>query len=243
MIKFGLGELQTCAYMRTILVLHAYCIYIGCELAVDLTFVLDVSVSIGSDEHFNTVKEFIKNVSNFMDIGTDKSLVGVVLFGRDAWIKFDLQQYPVKDDLIKAIDKIVYSDISQLNQTGTNTPAALRLLETAGQKGGALRLRHDPSKPKIAVIVTDGRTNTKHQTNNNKTQDSYETKMAVKYLRDHQIYDHIYAVGIRGNRKVNFEELEYIATDTSRVININDFTIDLLLGVQENLTNIVCNRK
>ena len=178
-----------------------------------------------------------------MDIGTDKTLVGVVLFARDAWINFDLQQYPVKADLIEAIDRIVYSNISQLNHTGTNTPAALRLLETAGQRGGALKLRHDPSKPKIAVIVTDGRTNTKHQTNNNKIQDSYETKMAVKYLHDHLIYDHIYAVGIRGNKKINFEELEYIATDTSQVININDFTIDLLVGVHENLTNIVCNRK
>ena len=229
--------------MRTIPVLHTYCFYIGCELAVDLTFVLDVSVSIGSDKHFNTVKEFAKHVSNFMDIGTNKSLVGVVLFGRDAWIKFDLQKYPVKADLMEAIDKIVYSDISKLDHTGTNIPAALRLLETTGQKGGALRLRHDPFKPKIAVIVTDGRTNTKHQTNNNKAQDSYETKMAVKDLLNHQIYDHIYAVGIRGNRKVNFKKLKYIATDTSRVININDFTIDLLLGVRENLTNIVCNRK
>ena len=232
------------AYIPYLYYIHCiYRFYAGCELAVDLTFVLDVSVSIGSDEHFNSVKAFVKSVSNFMDIGNDESLVGAVLFGRDAWIKFDLQQYPVKADLIEAIDRIVYSNISQLNHTGTNTPAALRLLETAGQRGGALKLRHDPNKPKIAVFVTDGRTNTKDQTNNSKTQDRYETKMAAKYLHDLQIYDQIYAVGIRGNRQVNFEELMYIATDTSQVIIIDDFTIDLLMGVQRNLTNMVCNRK
>ena len=215
----------------------------GCELRIDLTFVLDVSLSIGSDEHFSTVKEFMKNVSNFMNIGTDESLVGVVLFGRDAWIKFDLQQYPVKADLLDAIDRIVYENISKDNRNGTNTPAALKLLETAGQRGGALRLRNDPFKLKIAVFVTDGRTNTKHQTNNNRTQDRKETKKAAKHLHDHQIYNQIYAVGIRGNKDVNFQELNYIATNKSQVIIIDDFTTDLLSEVQRNLTNMMCNCK
>ena len=190
----------------------------NCELAIDLTFILDVSISIGSDEHFNTVKEFVKSVINFTDIGTNDSLVGVILYARDAWIKFDLQQYPVKADLLDAIDRIVYKNISNYNQTGTNTPAALRLLETGGQRGGALRLRNDPFKPKVAVFVTDGRTNTKHQTNNNRTQDRKETKKAAKHLHDHQIYNQIYAVGIRGNKDVNFQELNYIATNKSQVI-------------------------
>ena len=217
----------------------------GCKLAIDLTFVLDVSVSIGSDERFDTVKEFVKSVIDFMDIGINDGLVGVILFGRSAWINFDLQQYPVKDDLKKAIDRIVYSNISQHNHTGTNTPAALRLLETAGQRGGALKLRHDdPSKPKIVVFVTDGRTNTKDQTNNNKTQDRKETKMAVKDLHNRHIYNQIYAVGIRGNKNIKFKELKkYIATDKSQAIVIDDFTTDLLQEVQKNLTNMVCNCK
>ena len=72
--------------------------------------------------------------------------MGVVLFARDAWINFDLQQYLVQSDLIEAIDRIVYSNKSKLNHTGTNTPAVLQLLGTAGQRGGPLRLRHDPNK-------------------------------------------------------------------------------------------------
>ena len=202
-----------------------------------------MSVSIGGDKHFDNIKAFVKSVSQFIDIGMKESLVGVVLFARDAWIEFDLQQYLVQSDLIEAIDRIVYSNISTLNRTGTNTPAVLQLLGTAGQRGGPLRLRHDPNKPKIAVFVTDGRTNTRDQTNNLRSQDRYETKVAAKNLHDLQIYDHIYTVGIHGNREVDFEELNYIATDESQVIIIDDFSIEILMGVQRTLTDIVCNRK
>ena len=202
-----------------------------------------MSVSIGGDKHFDNIKAFVKSVCQFIDIGMKESLVGVVLFARDAWIEFDLQQYLVQSDLIEAIDRIVYSNISKLNRTGTNTPAVLQLLGTAGQKGGPLRLRHDPNKPKIAVFVTDGRTNTRDQTNNLRSQDRDETKVAAKNLHDLQIYDHIYTVGIRGNREVDFEELNYIATDESQVIIIDDFSIEILMGVQRTLTDIVCNRK
>ena len=178
-----------------------------------------------------------------MDIGTKDGLVGVILYARDAWIKFDLQQYPVEADLIDAIDRIVYKNISKDNRTGTNTPAALRLLETAGQEGGALRLRNDPFKPKIAVFVTDGRSYIKIPTRNDRTQDREETKMAAKKLHDHQIYNQIYAVGIHGKNEVDFEELNYIATNKSQVIIIDDFTADLLSKVRKNLTNMVCNCK
>ena len=212
-------------------------------MAVDLTFVLDVSVSIGGDEHFDNIKAFVKSISQFINIGMNESLVGVVLYAHDAWIKFDLQQYLVKSDLIEAIDRIVYSNISKLNHTGTNTPAALQLLGTAGEIGGPLRLRHEPNKLKIAVFVTDGRTNTKDQTNNTRSQDRYETKVAAKKLHKLKIYDHIYTVGIRGNREVDFEELNYIATDESQVFIIDDFSIELLMGVRRTLIDLVCNRK
>ena len=121
-------------------------------------------MSIGGDKHFDNIKAFVKSVSQFIDLGMQESLVEVVLFARDAWIEFDLQQYLVQSDLIEAID-------------------------------------------------------------------------------DLQIYDHIYTVGIRGNRAVDFEELNYIATDESQVIIIDDFSIEILMGVQRTLTDIVCNRK
>ena len=56
-----------------------------------------------------------------------------------------------------------------------------------------------------------------------RSQDRYETKVAANNLHDLQIYDHIYTVGIHGNREVDFEELNYIATDESQVIIIDDF--------------------
>lgn len=219
-------------------------LFTGCDLSVDLTFVLDVSISIGGDEYFNMIKDLAKQISAFPDIGMDKTLVGVILFARDALIEFDLQKYPMKADLINAIDEIVYSNIPRYNRTGTNIPAALKLLGSAGQSNGALKLRNDPDIPKIVVLVTDGRTNTRVKTGNTKEQDRLETINAAKVLHSLKIYDHIYAVGIRGKKDIIFDELmNDIATDPSQAIIIDEFNATVLSEVERNLTDMVCNRK
>ena len=176
-----------------------------------------------------------------MDIGYNESLVGVILFARDAWIHFDLQKYPVKADLVRAIDQLVYSEIPKSRRTGTNIPAALTLLGTAGQKGGALRLRDDKKKLKIAAFITDGRTLIRNDKMKIKGGDI--TQVAANDLHDFKIYDQIYAVGIRASKDIDFRELKFIATDESKVFIIDDFSQSILFELQRNLTDIVCNRK
>jgi len=218
-------------------------------LAVDITFVLDVSVSIGNinDTYFKIIKNFAKDVSRFLDIGMNDSLVGVILFGRDAWISFDLQEYPVKDDLIEAIDNIVSTGITKHNRTGTNIPAALKLLETAGQSHGALRLRNDQNKPKIVIFVTDGRVNIRRieQITGKaaKKDDKKVLKDAADSLHEQQIYQQIFAIGVNGKKKIDRAELELIATDKSKVFIFDKTNLTVFEELHKNLTSMACNRK
>ena len=206
-------------------------------------FVLDVSISIGNDENFRTVTQFASDMSRFLDIGLNDSLVGMMLFARHSNVHFHVQEHTNEDDLTEAIDNIVYSEIPELDRTGTNIPEALDLLRTAGRSGGELRLREDPTTAKIVVFVTDGRPNTKDLTGNSRQQDAQNTEDAAARLHESDVYDQVYAIGIRGNKNINFVELEYIASDPSLVYIIDDFDEQLFESLRQNLTNAVCERK
>ena len=212
-------------------------------MGVDLVFVLDVSISIGSNANFQTVTRFASDVSEFLEIGLNDSLVGLILFARHADVYFNVQEYSDETKLVASINSIIYDQIPRLNRTGTNIPEALDLLRTAGQNDGQLKLRNDVTKPKIVVFVTDGRPNTRNLTGNSIEVDAQNTKDAAARLHESGIYDQIYAVGIRGNRGINFEELDFIASDPSLVYIIDDFNQQLFERLQQNFTNAVCERK
>ena len=222
-----------------------------CEAKLDIVFVLDVSISIGGrdgslgDQNFAQVTTFVNEFMRHVRIGPDDSLVGVILFGQYAVVNISLSNYTRKADLVNAIGNLVYSEITNPSHEGTNTPHALDLLRTAGQSGGELRLRDDPTTTKIVIFVTDGRANRRPITRDpNRDMDVIDTEIAAERLHDSRIYDQIYAVGIQGdNRAINGTQLEAIATDHSLVYNITGFTQPVFEELRENLTRLVCRRK
>ena len=219
------------------------CFYAACKLSADLVFVLDVSRSIGNNANFKTVTDFASDLSQYLNISLNNSLVGMMLFARHANVHFNVQEYTNKDDLTEAINSIIYDEILKLDRTGTNIPEALDLLRTAGQSGGELRLRNVSATTKIVIFVTDGRPRTKHLTGNSKQLDLENTLKAADRLHKSRIYNQIYAIGIRGNKKVNFAELKYIASDPSLVYTIDNFDEQLFDSLRQNLTSTVCKRK
>ena len=204
----------------------------------DAVFVLDVSLSIGSEANFQLMKDFVESTFNMMNISEDCSRAAVMLFARDSWVRFTLSDYHDVGDLQNALDEIRYDDISEYNHTGTNTPAALELMRTAAYDG-TLGMRN--GMVHIAVFITDGRPNIKHLgvSNNMAAQ---ATKTAANRLHGSDIYDQVYAVGIEGNKPLG-RTLDIIAQPSSLVFPIEGFDAALFEELGRNITLEFCNRE
>ena len=179
-------------------------------------------------------------LGRFFDIGIDDNLAGVILFAHDASILFDVQKHTNSSDFRAAINSIDYERIPRQDRQGTNLPAALDLLRTAGRRGGNLRLRDDPDVQKIAVVLTDGRP---HQVGNPIEVSVRNTEDAAARLQESGIYDQIYGIGIKGNKEINFEELRFIASDPALALEVEAFNVEFFNQIQGQLTAAICGRK
>ena len=167
-------------------------------------FVIDDSGSIKdtNPNGFDIIKEFVVDVSERLDIDLQKSLVGVILFSNTANVMFGVTQHTDKRNLLTAILNLPYRGGT------TDTGAALNILRTAGQPGGALNLRNESTH--IAVLMTDGVS-------------SYpeDTLIAARALHESDIYDQVNAIGITDY--VNPDELRVIASSPSFIFNSPSF--------------------
>ena len=149
-----------------------------------------------------------------MDIGLQKSLVGVILFSSSPRIEFSVTQHTDEVSLLTAIDNLPYRG------GGTNTAAALDLLRTAGQPGGTLNLRNGYTH--VAMIITDGRSNNQQA-----------TLTAASALHSSNIYDQVYAIGVSGAVAT---ELNAIASDPSLVFFTSTFDSDSVAALEQSVT-------
>ena len=162
---------------------------------------VDVSSSI-SESRFQLIREFTEALSMLLNISTQRSLVGVILFSDNAIVHFPITQYINASTLLPALNPgLLYSG------GGTNTAAALDLLHTAGQTGGALELRS--GYVPVAIVVTDGQSN-----------DEQATLFAASVLHASNIYEQVYAVGVSA---ADATELYAIASDASLVFFTSNF--------------------
>ncbi|XP_023181385.1 matrilin-4 isoform X5 [Xiphophorus maculatus] len=114
---------------------------------VDLVFLIDSSRSVRPHE-FETMRKFLIDILNTLDIGLDTTRVGVVQYSSQVRSEFSLKTHSKLENMVKAIDEIV--PLAQ----GTMTGLAIRyLMNEAFSPGQGDR----PKVPNVAVIVTDGR--------------------------------------------------------------------------------------
>ena len=78
-----------------------------CQTAVDLVFILDSSGSVG-DWNFDKVKNFVRNVIDFFNIGPDGTHVGIVTYSSSSELEFNLDKYTTKSALKTAVSNIPY---------------------------------------------------------------------------------------------------------------------------------------
>ena len=184
---------------------------------IDVVFVLDVSISIRS-QRFQLIRDFVTQISKRLDVGPDNTLVGVILFGNDARIHFDLMDNTNETELLSSIAAIPY-----LRLRGTNTHTALQLL-LDGARDGRLGLRD--GRPHVAIVVTNGRSS-----------DEGATVDAAEALHNASIYQ-VYAAGV-GDR-VDVAELEIIASDPSLSFLVDNFNLAAIQELEEHISENLC---
>ena len=238
-----------------LLVYTRFMYFAACDLGlVDCVFVLDNSISIQNDTNFGLIRDLVIQITQQLTIGLENSLVSVMTFARHAAINFTLTEHTNSADLINAINQISYFDLPELNRTGTNIPDALNLLRTGGQDG-SIGLRRNANFSHV-IFITDGRTNTidleqertgmrlRGQARRaHLAQDKTNTIEAAERLHDADIYNEIFAVGIRGSHALSREELDAIASRPEFVFEIEDFTEEAFQAVTLQLTDEICTRK
>ena len=110
--------------------------------------------------------------------------------------------------------------IHPYRESGTNTAAALDLLRTAGQPGGALNLRSGFTH--VAMVITVGESNSQQA-----------TLTAASALHSSNVYDQVYAIGVSGD---NAAELNAIASDPSLVFFTSNFDRDSVAALEQSVT-------
>uniref|UniRef100_A0A8C7FM45 Cochlin n=1 Tax=Oncorhynchus kisutch TaxID=8019 RepID=A0A8C7FM45_ONCKI len=115
-----------------------------CYNSVNLGFLIDGSSSIG-EGNFRLILDFITAVARSFDISDIGSRVGAVQFTYDQRMEFNMYDYPVKDDALRALQGIPY--MSGGTATGDAVAYATQNLFLARKAG--------PGR-NFLIVVTDG---------------------------------------------------------------------------------------
>ena len=212
----------------------------GCTIpCIDGVFVLDVSRSIPTEEDFQLMKDFVAATFPLVNISANCSRAGLILFASDARIEFNLNEYTDEASLRSALDSVTLSGLGNFRR-GTNTPAALTLMRTAAENG-SLGLRDD--RVQVAVVITDGRPSLRHIGIPRAREADEQTEHAGNILRDANIYEQIYAIGIEGGRGEIRDTLRFIADPPELTFLIANFSQELFNEAAENTSRQFCDRK
>uniref|UniRef100_A0A8C0F2C3 Integrin alpha-2 n=1 Tax=Bubo bubo TaxID=30461 RepID=A0A8C0F2C3_BUBBB len=116
-----------------------------CSSVIDVVVVCDESNSIYP---WDAVRAFLKKFVQGLDIGLDKTQVGLIQYANDPRVVFNLNTYQTKDEVVKAMEE-TYQKGGDL----TNTFKSIsynRQYAFSPESGGR------PTATKVMVVVTDG---------------------------------------------------------------------------------------
>nr|KAF6353079.1 collagen type VI alpha 3 chain [Pipistrellus kuhlii] len=165
----------------------------------DIIFLLDGSLNVGKT-NFPYVRDFVMNVVNSLDVGSDNIRVGLVQFSDTPVTEFSLNTYQTKSDLLAHLRQLQLQGGS-----GLNTGSALRYVHANHfiETGGSRIREH---VPQLLLLLTAGR-----------SEDSY--LQAANALAREGILT--FCVGANQADKA---ELEQIAFNPSLVYLMDDFS-------------------
>ena len=171
------------------------------KIALDLYIVLDSSGSIGSSSYEDAKKFLADLVSGFI-IGENLVRVGLVIYGSDATLIFDLKHSYNRDEILSSIESVEY--LSSTTATGD----AIRLMTTTGFTEEHGVRASDGAIPRVAIVLTDGESDS-----------GQNVPRAAQSARDQSIEMLAFGIGSR----INEQELLEIAGSQDRVFRIDAF--------------------
>ena len=193
-----------------------YYFYIDADMeckikGVDMVFVMDQSGSVQLG-NFEKMKDFAIDITDSFMIGPNRTRVAWISFGTTAEVVFDLNAHSTKKDLHAAIRGVVYGG------GYTAIGRGLEALRLQGFEGG----RNSFDTPEVAIVVTDGQTNT-----------GINTSTAADNLRRERNVN-VFAVGVGSG--VNTTELQIIAS--AGIENTQDHTQNISGFIESELDNL-----
>ena len=178
---------------------------------------MDASGSVGYS-NFQLMKNFVHNIADSFNIGSDSVRVGVMSYGSYNNYHFYLNTYSTKSSVLSAINNLPYSG------GGTNTAGALDGTRTVGFSTSRGARPSSQGVPRVAIVITDGYSN------------SYSaTVTAANNVHNAGII--VFAIGIAG---ANQNELNAIASQLSYVSFISSFSLSLLNSLQYTISQESC---
>ena len=173
-----------------------------CHSTADVVFVLDASVrSVSDATNWQTKLDFLQDIVEQLDIGTNAINIGLVTFSADARAEFFLYQYVNRDEVNQAISTVT------LSANGTNMAAAIKVMRQSlfRQRSGNRK-----NSPDVAIIITD----------------SKPTLLANKYQIEANMAEamgiHLVAVGI--TKAVGQTYIDNLATDASSSFHVDHYS-------------------
>lgn len=184
----------------------------------DLVFVLDASGSIGSID-FEKMKDSVINIVSSLTIGPENTRLAIIVFETEVNLIFNLNAHTNNISLIEAIGNITFTS------GGTNTHLALRLLRES-TVSELLGVRPGSQSTKVAIVITDGRSNSPTLTK----EEADKVRMETDFL--------VFAVGVGGG--VGLTELTNIAGSSDFVIQLGGFTPTELQNLETDIQMETC---
>ncbi|XP_043732719.1 collagen alpha-3(VI) chain isoform X2 [Cervus elaphus] len=163
----------------------------------DIVFLLDGSINFRRDS-FQEVLRFVSEIVDTVYEGGDSIQVGLVQYNSDPTDEFFLKDFPTKQQIIDAINKVVYKGGRHANtKVGLEH---LRLNHFVPEAGSRL----DQRVPQIAFVITGGKS----------AEDAQEASMALT-----QRGVKVFAVGVRN---IDSEEVGKIASNSATAFRVGN---------------------
>ena len=198
-----------------------------CKVPTDVMFVLDSSGSIRAG-NFIKVKEYVHNYTVSLLSGGADSRVGVIQYSSSARVDIDLDFLTnnTQESLLEEIRNLTYLSSS------TNTPEGLCLLKFRPW-------RQDVSVVRIAIVLTDGRSNQPSISCTSPDGDGGTVNSTAQEIHSFEPPIIVFSVGVANYVEA---ELNAIATSPYLVDRLESFDNRLLLQNQQSGAYFICFR-